>query len=290
MNVRLEEGETREMTIIEAENLPSDAEGDDGLVILDNRIVPADGTEEYADIRRRILDSRERIDLARWDIAGDLYKVHDSSLFQTWGYFSFDEYVSVELSMSVRTAHYLTSVYHCFYIELSKDMDEEQHKATMERVNAIGWTKARSLVGVVNGENVNEWLDKAEGIGSIELEGETKRELVRLAGGDPDDVEKMKNISMRVSEEQHEIIFGAFSLAKQVAESDKRGNLLTLICQDYVATNTGNKSGGQQEIKGRYLDRIGAMIGVRIVAVDKETMQVVHGQDVVDVLTDRSNK
>jgi len=278
------------MSTTEAKNISSDIEDDDGLVRLDNRIVPADGTEDYADIRRRILDSRERIDLARWDIAGDLYKVHDSSLFQNWGYFSFDEYVSVELSMSVRTAHYLTSVYHCFYIELSKDMDEEQHKAVMERVNAIGWTKARSLVGVVNGKNVNEWLDRAEGIGSIELEGETKRELVRLAGGNPDDVEKMKNVSMRVSEEQHEIIFSALSLAKTVAESDKRGNLLTLICQDYVATNTGNKSGGSQDIKGRYLDRIGAMMGMRIVAVDRDTMRVVHGQDVIDILADRSNK
>ena len=261
------------------------AEDATDLVALDQRVVPHDGNEDHADIRGRILEARNRIDSARWEMSADLYRVHDSTLYQHWGYYSFDEYVSSELNMNVRTAQYLTSVYHCFYIQLSKELDESRHKEIMDRVSRLGWTKARSLVGVVDGGNIDEWLDRAEKIGSTELEGEAKRELVRKAGGDPNEIEKMKNIAFRVSEDQHEVIASAVEIAKGVAESDKRGHLISLICQDFVATNTGPNSGGPTKIKGRYLDRIGAMLGVRIVAVDKETGKVIHGKDVVEGLT-----
>jgi len=56
-----------------------------------------------------------------------------------------------------------------------------------------------------------------------------------------------------------------------------------LICQDYVATNMAQTDGGQVS-RGKYFDKIAAQFGVRLIAVDKDTNQVVHGRQYLDKL------
>lgn len=253
------------------------------LIALSDRLIPHDGKEEYADLREEVISSRGFIDRGRWQLAKALYQVHDRAIWENWGYLSWDEYVDSEVGMVVRTTQYLMAMYHCFYIDLGRGMTPEEKERIMERVSAIGWTKARALVGVVNADNLDEWLEMARNMSSTELESATKKALLEQEGKDSSGVEKMKNLAMRLSEDQFEIWEQAFELGKGIADSEKKGHVFSMICQDFVATTMAQK-GIPAERRQRYIDRIGAILGLRFIAIDKETGKVVHGEKLAEDL------
>lgn len=239
-------------------------------------VVPHDGQEAYADLRTKVLGLRESIDKSRWEMAECMFKIHDESIYQHWGYNSYDQWVSVEMGMTVRTAQYLTAIYNWFMNEIGEKLSSADRNKMIDGIRKLGWTKARCLVGVTNKDNVHDWIKKAEGMSSTELESEAKRELAKIQGHDPGAVDNMTNMSFRVADEQRTIVENALSVAENIADSNKKGHLLSLICQDFVASNMAKK-GAPEKARGKYLDRIGAQFGVSVVAVDKETGKVVHG-------------
>jgi len=269
-----------------------DLTGDSGecsLVPLDGRIVEATGEEEFADLRKAVFNSRKLIDRSRWDLAAALYEIKEKNVYERWGYYSWDEYVKNEVGMTVRTTQYLISMYHCFYVEIGSELDDDKKQDLASKVSEIGWTKARSLVGVVDKENVDDWIDKAKDMSSAELEGVTKRALLEQNGEDSSAVESVSVVSIRFYDEQREVYEQALGLAKEIADSDKKNHLLSLICQDFVTTNMVNRGGSVGRL-GRYLDRTAAILGIKIVAVDNDSGKVVHGKGLLDSLsTDADN-
>jgi len=246
-------------------------------------IVPADGKEPYADIRKSVIELKETIDKSRWRLAEVLFAIHDQTIFQRWGYNNFDQYVSTEVKMTERTAQYLVSMYGWFVHDMGPKLSEEDRKEMIDGVRELGWTKARSLIGVTTPENVQEWIEKAKKLSSTELQNAVKKALVEKGGGNPSDVKDMKRMSVAFADEQYDIVQQALGLAEQKAESNKKGHLLSLICQDFVATTMAQTDGGQRS-KGKYFDKIGAQFGVRLIAVDIETKKVVHNKKVLEGL------
>jgi len=244
-------------------------------------IVPHTGKEPYSDLRKAVLDLRGMIDKSRWELAGNLWKIHDETIYRHWGYINWDQYVEVEVGTTVRTTRYLISMYGWFVHEIGKEIaDDTEREKMIEAVRELGWTKGRCLVGVANVDNVYDWIEKAQNMSSADLENETRKALAAKDGIDPDSVEKMKVFSCgRVTEEQHEIIEQALEMGEEALGSKKKGHIISMICQDYVATNMAQKG---DRNRGKYLDRIGAQFGVKLIAVDKETNKVVHGKAVLD--------
>lgn len=251
-------------------------------VVGGSEVVPHTGKEERADLRKRVIDARDSIDQARWTLAEALHKVHEESVYRIWGYTSWEQYIESEVGMTVRTAHYLTSIHNWFSVKLAKALSSDKLDELRGKLRKLGWTKVRSLVRIADASNVDGWVERAEGLSSAELEETVKRELKAATGeGESEPTEKRKRKGFSLVEEQLDTVEQALEMAGGIADSDKEGHLLQLICQDFIATNMAQKEGGQTH-KGRYLDKIGAVFGVRIVAVDIGTKKVVHGDDVVD--------
>ena len=75
---------------------------------------------------------------------------------------------------------------------------------------------------------------------------------------------------------------GEFALLKGgMLESQKPGHQLSMVCQDFVATNMAQKN-PDQETKSLYLKKIGEILGVKLIAVDKESNNVVHGTSLLE--------
>ncbi len=258
--------------------------------LVGNGVIPHTGKERDAKLRSAVIRSRETIDEARWNLAEALYKIHDMSAWANWGYGSWKDYVEREVGSTVRTAQYLTSMFHYFTIQLLddvKDCDQDDPKFVdaikrrddiIRELKPLGWTKAKSLVGVIRRDNADEWIEKAKDSSSSDLESKAKIALNKDKGGGGEDIEPMKKVTLSLSESQYEIYENALELAGTKLESSKRGHLLSMICQDFLATTMGQTDAGQKKY-GSYLNKIGAQFGVRIIGVDKETGKIVHGKE-----------
>jgi hypothetical protein len=248
-------------------------------------VVPHDGKEPYAKLRREVLDLKETIDQSRWRLAEKLFEVHDGTIFHRWGYNNFEQYMETEVKMKERTGQYLVSMYNWFVNEIGPQMEDAARDKMIEGVRQLGWTKARCLIGITTPDNVFKWIEDAQRLSSTELQSAARKALVEKKGGKSKDVEDMKTLSLRLADSQHAIVLQAIELAGKIADSDKKGHLISLICQDFVANTRAQDNAGQKN-RGKYFNRIGAMFGVKLIAVDTETGKVVHNEAVLKKIKD----
>ena len=126
-----------------------------GSVIVQPKATSA--IKEAADkYRQRIISLRDAMTDCYFELGKCLYKIRKDALYHHWGYKSFEEYVDEEVSFEIRKATHLIRIWQYFGIELSENPE------VLNRVRALGWTKASHLVGVVDGVNVEQWVALAE--------------------------------------------------------------------------------------------------------------------------------
>ena len=209
------------------------------------------------------------VDKGKWELAQLLYSVHDEMLYGYWGYDSFDSFVESEITaFGVRTARYLVSVYKFFFKQLSLSKESE------EKLKGIGWSKAKTLIGHVDGENVDKWLDVAKEQTTDTLKKQLS-ESKEIKKDEPQ--EKFKKVKFTLSEEQNEIVDHAIELASSALDSDKPGHLISMICQDFVATNMVERGDGE---KYAFFDKFASMLGCEVIVV--EGKKIVHGKKTLE--------
>lgn len=243
-----------------------------------------DADNTFSDVRKNILELKNSLDKSRWLLAEALFDVFDGNMFHRWGFNNFDQYVEVEVGLTTRTAQYLVSMYRWFVHKIGPKMPDDECKEMISEVKDLGWAKAKSLVKVTTPENVTRWIKKAKELSSEDLKIAVQDEYNKKKGIKDDDVKGMKGLNFgRVFVEQHDIVMQALAIAEKQAESDKKGHLISLVCQDFVATNMAQTEGGQRD-RSKYFDKIAAQYGVKFIAVDIETGKVVHGNKLLDGL------
>lgn len=243
-------------------------------------IIPIDKDIEFGPKRQRIIDIRSDMDRSRWDLAEALNEMHDESTFQNFGYPTWERYINDEVKMNVRTSQYLCAMYVHFRHSVGADMTDEELSSVIDQIREIGWTKARCLVGVSTAKNYEEWFEKARRLSSADLELEAKREIIRINGGDPDEIPSTKTFSAKMAEEQYEIVAQACELAGEALESKKKSHQISMICQSWLSDNMG-KGEKRGQHRSRMLRRTAAIWDVDIVAVDKATGQILMGREVL---------
>ena len=83
-----------------------------------------------------------------------------------------------------------------------------------------------------------------------------------------------------MTDDQVDILNQALEIAGPKAESKKRGHLLSLVCQTFVADNMN--SGPNPELnRERMIRRLGAMYEIDLIAVDPRSGKVLVGNDVL---------
>lgn len=119
-----------------------------------------------AAIRQETLQARDMVEIGYMKLAKCLYDIYTQNIYQTWDFPNFENYVDSELQFNYRKAMYLVEIYNK---ALLLNMD-------MERLERIGWTKAKELIRVVDQNNADEWMDVAEKSTTKELNFKIKTE------------------------------------------------------------------------------------------------------------------
>lgn len=186
------------------------------------------------DIRILLRDLKTNIDRAYLEMGKQLYMVIKAKLYEAWGFATFGEYVYADLGYRERKARYLVSIWQKLVVELG---------ISEERISQIEWSKAKEIVGVVNEENVEDWLAKAENQTALEL----MEEVRRVRTGEPE--AKITRMTFTLLDDQADIVKEALTVVGELAGSDKPGHLLTCICADFLSGNRGKDTRLAQVIR-----------------------------------------
>lgn len=246
------------------------------------KVVDGDPPAHIADtkiLRTHISSLKQRIDATHMELAGCLEYAFEVQAFRDWGFPTWRDYIEGELEISIRKAEYLQRNWRWF-AKIIKDPSVRQ------KIEEIGWTKASLLVGVVDESNVDHWVktakqnnrDKLKQIVNNAKAGSKEKDGGNIKLGKP---EVFTNMTFRLTPEQKENIESALDLAGQIAESDKPGHLLDMICTSFVADNRFQIAPGQKMLQ-HYLYKIEAILGTKFIVVDPKTSEVVIGRSVLE--------
>lgn len=224
-------------------------------------------------LRSAVLTLRDNIGKSYLILAGVLHNIQEESLFLDWGFPSFADYVESEVRFQVRKAQYLTAIWRKFIVELELPYKD------MER---IGWSKAKELLHVVNEKNVAKVIETANDTTVDDLRSAVrskKGDVAEKMGLDPNDGggEAIERLTITLVGDQIENVGKALDKAKRVSGSDKKNNLIDLVCLDYNA-------GDEVTDLAVLLHRAERTYGVQIVAFDGDG--VVYGADTLSELAE----
>lgn len=256
-----EMGESNELTVLEG-----------GAGVPGGKTAEAIETPEDAaawKLREEIQQIVKRMGEDLFELCKALYEVYSHMMYLKWGYKTWKEYVESEIQFKLRKAQYYVAIWNWFG-ELPDDV--------REKVASLGWSKVSLLVGVVDEDNVDEWVEKASEMTCEQLAQEAKRYLKPPedesdgAGG-----ESVSRMTFTLFEEQKEVIEDALGHAKEMAESEKKGHLLALICQEFLSTNSD-----QTPEPSVLLDRMERFTGIKLIGVNMDSKEIVYGEKTLD--------
>lgn len=232
--------------------------------------------DERPELRSKVKTLRAQVEEGYWELSQALHEVYDTSAYVAWGYDSWKEYVeSDELDFQLRKAQYLVSISAWF---------SKLNKGVQKWVSALGWSRAKELVGKVTNENAAEWKKKIADKTVVQIQEMLKAEKEGSSGGEGGDgdgdggEDKPSRWAFSLFTGQRETVESAIELAKKASQSDKEGNNLTLICTEYMANNAAIDSADE------YLKRVEKVLGVKLIAYQDSTESVVFGEKLLDSL------
>jgi len=171
-----------------------------------------------------------------------------------WGFATFGEWSETELGFGKRTAEQ--------YVALWAWLNQARPDRR-EHLRSIPWTKLRLLMSA--GYRADE--DVPHGI------AEAPR--ARLEGRQP--ATDAKSHHFVLDPDQTRLLNDALVRAGQLSGSNYASHNLTVICQDFLATNAFGKI-DDPETLARYVHRLELALGVRLIALDK-SWDIVAGEE-----------
>ncbi len=244
---------------------------------------------EYADIRKKALDLRNKVGEDYWELSIVLSDIYTNDRYRSWGFDSWKDYVDQELDFTIRKAQYMVKIQSWF---------DTLTPAMQEFFRSLGWVKCRMLMPVVVKENAKSWKKKIEGKTLKEIEGIIKGNKVdgsssggESSGGSIGDSTSSSDSLVRRSFSlytgQDEVVTNAINRAKDIGETDKDGHALSLICMDYLASSTDLID---MTSLFKHMEDI---TGLRIVAfktVDGDRDEIVFGSEYLGDVVEESEK
>lgn len=165
-----------------------------------------------ATIRQEALQARDMVEVGYMKLAKCLYDIYTQNIYQTWNFSNFESYVDTELQFNYRKAMYLIEIYNK---ALMLNMD-------MERLERIGWTKAKELIRIVDQNNTDEWLEVAENSTTKELNFKikTEKESKVDTASVIDDAPSITTITFKLGMAEKSLISEALEESARLINSD----------------------------------------------------------------------
>lgn len=267
-------------------------------------VVDSPGSEAWSTkIRRRAKSLVKSIDQGFMDLAEIVYTVwatptdgvrHNACVCVAWGYENYKVWAEHELGLHPRKTERLKAIWEHFNVTLAGEITPHMQR----KIVALGWTKVRELIRVIDKNNAEQWVEMAENLNHVELcaairqalKDQAKAEQAGAVGdldeGDedwqgvepPEDIDRFKQLKFKLTPEQKANVEMALQRAKQLAESTKKGHCLDMICTDFLATNDFLRP-DDPETSLRYLAKFERLMGKRLVVVDPRTWSIEYGMD-----------
>ena len=201
-----------------------------------------------------------------------LRQVKAKHLHTAWGVPSWTQFVETFVELSRGKANHLLGVVRKY---LSIDISEDP----LGNLYELGFFKAAILSRVIDPSNFTEWKDRA-----LATDTQTLAHDVRWAGkGSGKNGERSHLFQARLHGDQIANVEDALELAKEIAESDKHGHLIDLICTTFKADHVFSSSPGTK-MSEIFLAKIEKILGVRLVVVNSTTGKLISGVDVLEQL------
>ena len=193
-----------------------------------------------SELRERMKEGVKSVSSSYLVLAEGLDAIFEGKYYEAWGFMDFESYCSAELDFSSRKARYLIKVW-----KMIKDYDIHR-----DRAEKIGWTKLNVIKKVVNDENVEEWLVKAEEMSVSRLEEEIAS--LTTKGSSPAPV----ILKIKMDEDEAPVITEALTAAKRIRQVDNNTSALEMICLDWLESQgiSNEKRPIQEHIK--YLEKV----------------------------------
>lgn len=282
------EEEGKKKTKKEKVEEPVAAEEETGLILLDGGQEPEEleaGEIIDPNFKKEVRDEIKKltsvVDRESFRIAEILDEVATQKLFKNWGFKSFKDYVEEEIYFEHRKAMYLVQINQWLSIFPEEDR---------EKVRSIGWSKAKELIQVVTPDNFYQWMKMIEGKSLreiIELTKDGKKkaksaDTTITVDGDIDDhdgaVEKPVKLTFSLFPAQHQAVMEALGKAMQIAETEKMGHALSLICMDYMQTHVDSID--LQSYMKKFENFLGD--GFSVIVYDNDDQSFVYNEEKID--------
>jgi len=184
-------------------------------------------------------------------IAQLLYRIREEDMYKAYGYTNFGKYVEEELKFGVRKANYLIKIHE----KLVKDMG-----LSTQRLDKIGWSRAKEITGIIDEDNRDEILKDAETLTVEEL----KVKVRNLKVGS--DAVSFHSVRFTFDNDQLDNIDHALEIASEVCKkagkpSDSKNHLLDMIALEFA---TSHAAGAAVSSLGTYVSTLERQFNCKI--------------------------
>jgi hypothetical protein len=211
------------------ENLPfsEDAEAADSPPGADLIVDLLRGIETLTkdDARARFLELEENQEETFFEIGGVLSAIRKRKWFDPYG--SLDEWVEKNTAIKRSRARALIRIYD----------GVAKSGVTLAKVKHLGWTKLNALVGVLEDEHADRWIEMASNHSRAEIKKLVQEHLVGSAGRKPAESTptRVKTYKFHVQDDRHvEAVDAAFDAAKKVKGLSNSSDAFAHICACYM--------------------------------------------------------
>lgn len=187
--------------------------------------------ETALEIVPSLIDS---VDFSYFKLGGVLSAIQDNGWWEGESD-SFKVFIQDNFGLHYRKAMYLINIY-------DKLVEADIPWA---KVSGIGWTKLKELADILTVDNVDEWVELAKSMTTLNLQAAVKAakagELNADGTTDPDS-SGVSTITFKVHPDQKETINQAVESAMEEAETEFKGVALEAICMNYLAGGSTKKT------------------------------------------------
>lgn len=262
------------------------------------------GSEEWAArLRRKAQKLNATLETGYMELASLLYLAYDTPIdgksenppiYRAWGYETWEEWVEKELTLNAAKARYLRRIHYVVNVELAG-----MSNSAKSRLARLGYSKVGKLLRVITISNADRWCEMAEGLTVQELDNAIKESLqeaekrfqeAALNGEDEESVQPepvrpqdVKNRIFPLFPEQQVTVTEALTRAMELSNSKKPAHNITLICMDFLANNDFRLA-NDADMQLRYIAKLEALLGKKLVLVDPVTKQVEYGMESLQML------
>lgn len=176
----------------------------------------------------------ESVDFSYFKLGGVLSAIQDNEWWKGEAD-SFKIFIQDNFGLHYRKAMYLINIY-------DKLVEAD---IPWNKVSGIGWTKLKELADILTTDNVDEWVELAKNMTTLNLQEAVKAAKageLTTDGTTEADSSGVSTITFKVHPDQKESINQAVEQAMEEAETEFKGVALEAICMNYLAGGSTKKT------------------------------------------------